>query len=230
MKGGVHVPNLEQLLELNLPFYQSLAPKERLEFNKRVEIFIANKRFTAIDCVITIQDKALIAAGALLPIFRFPEYYYPQLREILLYPDTFNHDYEYAGKERNILGMVGERLELKSTMILSLKAMRQGFGNSKDGKNVVIHEFLHLIDGDDFEIDGFPDSLLDHQYSIPFMELIRKEMQKIEKNKSALDSYAGTNPAEFFAVAGELFFENPAKMEKNHPELYKMLKKVFKQD
>jgi len=38
-----------------------------------------------------------------------------------------------------------------------------------------------------------------------------------------------TNPGEFFAVASEYFFENPTKFQKNHPELYTALSKIFEQ-
>ena len=85
---------MEELLESTIPFYQTLNQEKRLEFNKRVQKFIASKRFTPINCVLTDQDKVLIAAGAMIPIFNFPEYYYPELSEILIYPGAFNKDYE----------------------------------------------------------------------------------------------------------------------------------------
>ena len=45
-----------------------------------------------------------------------------------------------------------------------------------------------------------------------------------------LDSYGAKNPAEFFAVATECFFEKPEAMLKKHPELYQELALYYAQD
>jgi Mlc titration factor MtfA (ptsG expression regulator) len=48
--------------------------------------------------------------------------------------------------------------------------------------------------------------------------------------KTVLSKYGATNPAEFFAVSAEAFFEKPRQLRKKHPELYEQLKTYFKQD
>ena len=64
-----------------------------------------------------------------------------------------------------------------------------------------------------------------------WIDIIDREMELIEEGKSDINPYALTNHAEFFAVASEYFFEKPSDaMEKNHPELYSILKKIFRQD
>ena len=45
-----------------------------------------------------------------------------------------------------------------------------------------------------------------------------------------LDTYGATNPAEFFAVATEAFFERPRALRHQHPSLYRELKRFFRQD
>jgi Mlc titration factor MtfA (ptsG expression regulator) len=45
-----------------------------------------------------------------------------------------------------------------------------------------------------------------------------------------LDEYGATDPAEFFAVATECFFEKPVQLQSKHPELYEELKLYFQQD
>lgn len=185
------------------------------------------KRIEGVKCEIEIRDEIYVACGAMIPIFRFPEYYYPDLNVILIYPNHFDRDFQFSGGERSILGMVGEGNEVRATMILSLKALRQGFKNQVDGRNVAIHEFIHLVDGDDSSIDELPKALMSNQQTIPFLKLIHAEMNKIHNHKSKLNSYGGTIEAEFFAVASEFFFENPRKMKKHHPELYRKLNNIF---
>ena len=45
-----------------------------------------------------------------------------------------------------------------------------------------------------------------------------------------LRSYAGTNPAEFFAVATEAFFTLPVAMRQDKPALYEVLSDYYRQD
>ncbi|MFZ5564385.1 MAG: zinc-dependent peptidase, partial [Thermodesulfobacteriota bacterium] len=48
--------------------------------------------------------------------------------------------------------------------------------------------------------------------------------------KTFLDAYGATSEAEFFAVATEQFFDQPALMIRNTPELYRVLKAYYRQD
>jgi hypothetical protein len=45
-----------------------------------------------------------------------------------------------------------------------------------------------------------------------------------------LDPYAAEDPAEFFAVCAELFFDVPQDLRAEYPDVYAQLKKYFKQD
>lgn len=175
-------------------------------------------------------DKILIAASAVIPVFGFKEWHYTNLSGILLYPDNFNEDMQFSSKDasRNIGGIVGNG-RFEKQMILSKKALYHGFKNKTDKKNTGIHEFVHLIDKMDNRTDGVPEGLLDHQHSIPWLNLIHKEMEAINDNHSDIRKYGGTNQAEFFAVASEFFFERPDLLKKKHPDLYKMLLDCFNQ-
>ena len=86
------------------------------------------------------------------------------------------------------------------------------------------------IDKTDGDTDGIPEALLQHQYSIPWIQLIRRCIQEILQNRSDIDVYGATNEAEFFAVVSEYFFERPELLREKHPELYAMLEKIFKND
>lgn len=104
---------------------------------------------------------------------------------------------------------------LENQMILSRKALRQGFSPENRGNNTAIHEFVHLIDKMDGKTDGIPERLIEHAYSIPWLKVIHQEMEKINTNSSDIRSYGGTNEAEFLAVASEYFFEKPSQMQKS---------------
>ncbi|RYD47314.1 MAG: hypothetical protein EOP85_05730, partial [Verrucomicrobiaceae bacterium] len=45
--------------------------------------------------------------------------------------------------------------------------------------------------------------------------------------KTLIDSYGATNPAEFFAVATETFFEKPRQLADKRPELYDEMRKYY---
>ena len=117
--------------------------------------------------------------------------------------------------------------------------IRQGVGladgrHHRDGRNVVFHEFAHQLDFLDGLIDGTPPLEHRDQY-LKWYEVMTDEYEslhrKTNKGKAVLlDEYGTTNPAEFFSVATECFFEQPEKMRHLHPRLYKVLRDYFRQD
>ena len=210
-------------------FYNGLNPTDKKLFEYKIQEFLLNHRITGIECDLTIEDNILVACSAIIPVFKIPNWDYSNLYDILIYPTSFNQHHEIKGQNRNILGMVGTGY-MDGKMILSKEALHHGFDNETDKKNTAIHEFVHLIDKMDGHVDGVPEILMDKQYVIPWMDLIEKEITKINKHKSDINPYGGTNKTEFFAVASEYFFERPKLLSKKHPELYQMLETFFKQD
>ncbi|HCQ29871.1 MAG TPA: peptidase [Flavobacteriales bacterium] len=219
-----------EILEKYVPYYQKL-PDDKKKFEKRVLQFLAEKKITGIDTEVTDKDKVLVAASAVIPAFAFDDFNYPNVDEILLYPNSFDQSFQTHNEveSRNILGMVGEGF-LNGKVILSKPDLEKSFDGSRHKTNVGIHEFVHLIDKADGATDGVPELLFEHSYAFPWLREMKREMEKIEKGKSDISPYALTNPAEFLAVASEYFFSNPEKMKKRHPELYAYLSKIFKQN
>lgn len=216
-------------LTKKVAFYNALTIDEKKLFEFKVLEFLANCNIIGVDTSVTYQDKLLIASSAVIPIFNFPEWHYTNISEIILYPAMFNEAFETTGKNRRILGMVGNGY-LEGKMILSKPALHLGFDNESDKKNTAIHEFVHLIDKLDGKIDGIPHVLLEKQYTIPWIDLMRKKIEEIYNETSDINPYGGTNNAEFFSVASEYFFERPKLLAKKHPKLYFLLEKIFKQD
>jgi Mlc titration factor MtfA (ptsG expression regulator) len=172
-----------------------------------------------------------VAASAIIPIFAFPGWQYPNLHEVLLYPDTFDEQFDFskATPDRQVLGMVGSGA-MNHVMILSKPSLHAGFVNKTDKQNTAVHEFVHLIDKTDGTIDGIPELLLDKAYVKPWLRLIHENISNIQRNESDINPYAATNEAEFFAVVAEYFFERPLLLKERHPDLYALLESVFRQE
>lgn len=221
-------PIWRQMLKEEVHFYNALNPEEQKRFEQLVQVFIAEKRITGVQTDIDDKTRLLVAASAIIPVFGFKEWEYDNLGEVLIYANSFDKGFNQNEGNRRILGMVGNG-PMEGIMILSKPALFMGFQNPRDGKNTGIHEFVHLIDYKDGVFDGLP-ALLNKQYSIPWLNLMHDEMEKIHSGESEINPYGGSKKVEFFAVASEYFFERPGFLKKEHPELYQMLQRIFHQD
>ncbi len=218
------------ILEEKVSFYKSLDNPAKLIFEKRMLQFLHHVKITGIHTIVEDEDKIFVAASAIIPIFAFENWEYTNLNEVLLYPGTFNEEFELReGSERKILGMVGEG-PMQHVMILSQPSLRQGFINKSDKNNTAIHEFVHLLDKTDGDIDGIPENLLSKQFTIPWINMMHQMIKEILDGNDDINPYGATSQAEFFAVAAEYFFERPDLLQSRHPALYELLEKIFHQD
>ena len=218
--------NYKLLLSEQVPFYKNLDEERKAEFETRVQHFLATTRITGVNTVVEDIDRVLVAASAVIPIFNFTGWEYVNLHEVLLYPDSFDHEFQQEGTNRSVIGMVGNGA-MNHVMILSQLELRQAFINKTGKTNTAIHEFVHLVDKTDGSIDGVPEFILDKKYILPWLELMRKEIESILKDRSDINPYGATNEAEFFAVVSEYFFERPKLLKEKHPELYQLLSEIF---
>ncbi len=219
--------HIKSILLTKVDFYKNLNNNDKKQFEHDVNVFLRTTKITGIECEIDDSDRALVAAGACIPVFHFNEWKYDNLDEVILYPNLFDENFSTQGKGRFVSGMVGSGV-MEGKMILSKRSLHLGFDNRTDKKNVAIHEFIHLIDKADGSIDGVPSLFVDKTFALPWFELMRQKIKEIEKGKSDINPYGATNPAEFFSVISEYFFERPKLLKKKHPQLYDELDKVFK--
>lgn len=234
-KSGYPVPEVfpekwRTFLLTEVNFYANLSTEDKERFEKDIQRFLGRVRITGIKTSIDIEDRLLVASSAVIPVFAFPEWEYRSLHEVLLYPDIFDHNFDFTSKKRNISGMVGSGGVMNNIVIFSKPALRQGFDNASDKKNVGIHEFVHLFDKEDGTIDGIPHVIMKNQAVLPWLDLIRNNTDLMLDGKSDINIYGATNKQEFLAVAGEYFFERPKLLKDKHPELYRALSKVFQND
>jgi Mlc titration factor MtfA (ptsG expression regulator) len=217
-----------ELLNNHVHYYQKLDEAARKRFAVLIQDFLEYVRIEGVEIVVTDVDRVLIASSAIIPIFGFPYWKYKNLTNVILYPYTFDRDFQFEGGSRNILGMIGSGY-MNGQMLLSREALIKGFSNGSGKENTAVHEFVHLLDKSDGATDGIPENLMAHQYTIPWLKMMHYEMHRIAAGKSDINPYAITNEAEFLAVAAEYFFEKPDKFQQMHPELYQLLSVMFQQ-
>ena len=218
--------DIRSILAQHVTFYNSLDAAGKATFEARVKDFLSYVTIRGVDVTVDDTDRVLVASGAIIPIFAFPDWRYNNINEVLLYKGTFSKEYSTDDGERNVLGMVGDGA-MHREMILSKPSLRTSFSNDSDGHNTVIHEFAHLIDKADGATDGIPEYLLANPAIIPWVKLIHDTINEIKKGRSDINPYGATNDAEFFAVISEYFFERPAELKEKHPGLYAMLEEMF---
>lgn len=218
--------NYKELLNDYVKFYQRLNEESKKKFEDRLQRFLSAVKITGANADVEDLDLILLGAGAIIPVFYIPDWEYINLREVLLYPGSFNRDFEQHGSERSISGMVGTGA-MQNVMIISKWELRQGFIDHHSTRNTAIHEFVHLIDKMDGTMDGVPEILLERKFVPRWQQLVFDEIQKIKRGESDIDFYGATSPVEFFAVVTEYFFEQPEIFRMNHPELNEMLGKIF---
>jgi Mlc titration factor MtfA (ptsG expression regulator) len=218
-------PGWREILLRNVRYYRELDSGGRRRFEQDVGFFLAEQRFEGVAGVeVTDELRVLIAAGAAVLLHGRPEWELPRGHTILVYPDSFDEKFR-VGDGGPFLG----QMHGQGPIIISRKALLEGWRGSGDGSNVALHELAHLMDMKAARSDGVP-RMLNPAATAAWLRLIHGEMEKVERHRSILRSYAATNEAEFFAVAVENFFERPREMRTHHAELYRALSQFFNQD
>ncbi len=211
-----------RLLTEHVDFYNRLSSAKKQEFERRIHIFLLNVKITGVDTEVTHLDRILVAAGAIIPIFGFESWHYSNLEEVQIYPDKFL----IPKTEVMASGLVGWA-SMEGTMMLSRKALKHGFYDQTDQKNVAIHEFIHVLDQQDGKMDGILGRVMQEIDIKPWLHVINYKMHEIGNGSSTIRDYGAANQAEFLAVVSEFFFESPEKMKAEHPELYIALDSFF---
>ncbi|MGJ8675901.1 MAG: zinc-dependent peptidase [Akkermansiaceae bacterium] len=222
-----------QRIELGSDFiiFTKLPESLRNELEGLMHVFIYEKSFEACGGIEEVTDhmQRVIAAQACLLLLNRKHDYYRKLRSVLVYPSAYKVRDEH-GEESVRLGESWN----SGSVILAWKSVVSGGRNDDDGHDVSIHEFSHQLDQVDGAADGVPELESRGAYrewSRVFSAAFGKFQKKLEKRKrSAIDPYGGTNPAEFFAVSTETFYEKPRQLKREFPEVYAKLCSYYKVD
>ena len=226
------------VIDRNVPYVRELNAADRTELGGIVQILLHEKEFEGCGGLeITEEIRLTIAAQAAVLLLHRKTRYYPTLRSILVYP----HSYVAHGQHVLPDGTVREGPQArlgeswhKSSLVLSWSDVVRGAKNPDDGRNVVFHEFAHQLDSEWGEMEGAPALRAPARYC-EWAQVLGGEYEKLvvkmhRGHRSLIDQYGATNPAEFFAVVTELFFERPRAMRKKHPELYDEFRTFYRQD
>ncbi len=225
------------LLKKNLPMYQHLPEELKQQLHGLINVFLDEKSFVGCGGLdITDEIKVTIAAQACMLLLNRKTNFYPKLKTIYVYPHTY-----VAKGLQNDGGLIieGKSVRLGESwqngpVVLTWDSVTGGARNIQDGRNVVFHEFAHQLDQEDGDADGAP--ILENRSCYrSWAQVLSEEYQRLcsktrGRRRSVLNKYGATNPAEFFAVATEAFFEKPKQMHKRNPELYEELKSYYKLD
>ena len=220
-----------KIIQRNVPYVRSLPADLQLKLKERIQVFIAEKPF--IGCrglTITDEIRVTVAAQACLLIINRPDYFYPKVHQILVYPDAFvvNRSYtDNIGILQNQSQVLSGESWAHGQVILSWQDALEGAAMMDDGRNVVIHEFAHQLDQEKGYANGAP-GLRSRDHYQRWSRTLSTEFNDLQARlasgqASLFGAYAATNPAEFFAVVSEIFFEQPRPMAEEHPALYREL-------
>lgn len=227
-----------EIIDRRVPYIRSLSEHDRRELGGIIQILLHEKRFEGCGGLeMTDEIRLTIAAQAAVLLLHRTSDYYPTLKTILVYPDAYVVPDDDPGPDGTISVEPEVRLGEswhRGALVLSWDDVKHGAANADDGHNLVFHEFAHQLDSESGAMNGaprLPTSAMyaqwAHVLSAEYEQLIRRVHAG---HKSLLDPYGSTDPAEFFAVATELFFERPNAMKKQHPDLYAQLAKFYEQD
>ncbi len=221
-----------RILRSRVPIVARLPSNLQIRLRRHIQVFLAEKPF--IGCqgqVITNEVRVTIAAHACLLLLGHerPDCY-PRLRQILVYPDAF-----VVNRERPLgAGLVQQQRRTvlgeswtQGQVILSWAEVVAGAADPSDGSNVALHEFAHQIDQDTGVADGLPwrpSSAKRRRWS----EVMGEALERLrDKPSTAINGYGATDPAEFFAVVTEVFFERPQDLAAEAPAVYDELVALY---
>lgn len=230
-------PAWRALLEKNLPIYSALQAHEQKRLHQLIHLFMATKQFVGCGGLqINDEIKITITAQACLLMLNQKAALYPKLYSVLVYPYGFSTERQQTD-ENGVTSTVNHQMLGESwsngKVILSWDDVLAGAHDFSDGHNVVLHEFAHQLDAESGSTNGAP-PLHSNCYK-SWATVLSGEFQQLQsahnhQQPSIIDQYGASNPAEFFAVATETFFEKPQQLFKNHRALFDELKQYYQVD
>lgn len=217
-----------------LPFLAALSAEEQTRLKALAEQFLGEKEFsTAGGLQLSDEICVAIAAQGCLPILNLGLAAYREWVGIVVYPNEFVVPRQFADED----GVVHEYDD-----VLSGEAWQGGpllvswhdVQMAGEGYNVVIHEFAHKLDMLNGEADGIPalhSGIAPEEWDAVFSAAYEDFCQRVDDDEETIiDPYASDDPAEFFAVLSESFFELPDVVSKEYPVLYALLARYYRQD
>jgi Mlc titration factor MtfA (ptsG expression regulator) len=219
-----------------------LTSDELKRLRELVTLFVYRKRFYGTyEMEIDDYVRVAIAAQACLLILNLAErwdtHVYAGWVSIILYPGAFVARHEY----RDEIGVVHEQISAlegeasaHGPVVISWEDARPGAIPPREGRNVVLHEFAHKLDFLDGSSNGHPPlprNMSQEAWIAAFSSAYDHLKHLLENHRpTPFNPYAAKNPAEFFAVMTEEFFQIPHRLMQVYPGVYEQLALFYRQD
>ena len=226
------------IVDRNVRYVALLSAADRAELEGHVNVFLAEKQFEGCNgLAITDEMRVTIAAQACILLLHRQTDDFSKLISILVYPSA----YVASGEHHLEGGLMSDDPQVRlgeswvsGVVVLVWDSVRAGAGDIHDAHNVVLHEFAHQLDQESGVSDGAP-ILPRRSMYVAWARVLGHDFAQLVKDtehrhRTLIDAYGATNPAEFFAVATETFFEKPRQMKSKFPELYGQLQGFYQQD
>jgi Mlc titration factor MtfA (ptsG expression regulator) len=227
-------PSWEGALHEQFEHWSLLDVDEATRMRALVARFVHRTRWEAARGFELTEDvKVLIAAQASLLLLGLDIDEYPDVSSVIVHRSTVRLRGQHptgGGIWSSAPRLLSGQAHHRGPVVLSWAAVRRGARAPDRGQNVVYHEFAHRLDMLDGIIDGTP-PLDDPDARQRWVEVCTAAYDSVRAAGSpVLRPYAGTNPAEFFAVATEVFFNRPVQLFEHEPDLYAELQSFYRQD
>lgn len=218
-----------------LPILDGLSDEELQRLREQASLLIAGKAFSAAGGA-EVNDglQHAIALQACLLTLNLDESSYDGWSEIILYPEEFLRDrieMDEAGVVHHSRDILAGESWHGGPLVLSLADVE--VSGQCDGFNVVLHEFAHKLDMLNGDANGFPPlhrGMDAAAWARDFGAAYENLCARVDAGEDTpIDPYATYDPAEFFAVLTEAFFETPAIVLAEYPALYGQLRQFYRQ-
>lgn len=230
-----------KILQRRVPLLRRMPADLQLQLKKHMQVFIAEKDFIGCGGLqVTDEMRVVIAAQACLLVLNRGTGYFDAVRQILVYPAAFvvqRTVTDGAGLQQEHRQALSGESWSQGQVILSWQDALEGAAIPDDGRNVVIHEFAHQLDQENGAAQGAPPPAPgDRQHSAQrwsqvFHAAYAQLQSEVHRGHHGLLSHYGAqNPAEFFAVVSEVFFEQAQALAREYPALYQELRGYYKVD
>ena len=208
------------LLEAEFSFYKKLEPADKEKFLKRLTHFINSKNFSGREgLLVTGRMRTLVSASAIQLTFGLNDFQLERFDDIIIYPKAFlsQSDNLYHKGETNTKGAI----------VFSWEDFEEGYANPDDKINLGLHEWAHALMANNFFASTQDEDFVEfYRY---WQIRSADEYEKAGTKGSIFREYGGTNTAEFFAVAVEVFFETPKEFSTEAPVLFKYMCSLLNQ-
>ncbi|MCW5664010.1 MAG: zinc-dependent peptidase [Piscinibacter sp.] len=220
------------------PFLTQRSEADLTALRELATLFLADKEFAGMQGLEVDDGMAVaIAAQACLPVLRLGLSCYDHFKGIVVHPDVVVARREVMDEDGIVHHyaeeLAGEAME-GGPVMLSWRDVAGAGDSAAWVYNVVIHEFAHVLDMRDGASDGVPllptTAARERWLAVLEPEWDAFRAQVDSRRGTLLDPYGAEGPDEFFAVASEVFFVDPAALRADHPALYALLAGYYRQD